>query len=425
MFEPSSFSIILKRDLTQREQELVNRYWEFDQDNLSKFKSTVTSLNIEFADLKLKTHSSVSNTVSELAYLCTPDCKCFQCGQLIQFKTRNEIKHLADTGYVLENIDIFIKTTICFSCVEKNLQLKVDESVKSIIILVNKLESLSKNIHVDLESLSYIEQLYLSIYLDNAYSTGLVQIDKSIINEDCDLQITNALFEKGYLIDLTTENSLINELYELKVFIQVNQDYLTIDLRNKVESYLSKLPKPGIYINSSFNTELKANLMNYIKNIDNLSYEQLKDIELIVKAVLLKQAEDIIQISVDYYKVYTNYDEAFRHTLEIATWNHSMRMVCNLIFYQTKNMAAEIQARRITGPSRNHYLRRSIESHLNYLRENREAKKYYSNLPQRIVVPAIVDFAIKIFMKDELSWDALSGQEIVAKWANCGGNDEI
>lgn len=418
MFEPSSFSIILKRDLTQREQELVNRYWEFDQDNLSKFKSTVTSLNIEFADLKLKTHSSVSNTISELAYLCTTDCKCFQCGQLIQFKTRNEIKHLADTDYVLENIDIFRKTTICLSCEKKNLQLKLDESVNSIMILVNKIESLANNKQVDLENLTYLEQLYLSIYLDYAYSSGRVQIDKSIINEDCDFQIANALLEKGYLIDFTTKNSLINDLLDQKEFIQAHKNYLTVELRNKIETYLSKLPKPGIYINSAFNPELKASLMNQIKNIDNLSFQQLKEIESIVKTVLVKQAVDITQIAANYYKVHTNFDEAFGHTLEIATWNHSMRMICNLIFYQTKSMAAEIQAGRVTGPLRNHYLRRNIESHLNYLRENREAKKYYSNLPQRIVVPALIDFVIKIFMKDELSWDALSGQEIVAKWAN-------
>lgn len=418
MFEPSSFSIILKRDLTQREQELVNRYWEFDQDNLSKFKSTVTSLNIEFADLKLKTHSSVSNTVSELAYLCTTDCKCFQCGQLIQFKTRNEIKHLADTDYVLEKIDIFRKTTICLSCEKKNLQLKLDDSVNTIMTLVNKIASLANNKQDDLENLTYIEQLYLSIYLDYANSSGRVQIDKSIINEDCDFQIANALLEKGYLIDFTTKNSLINDLLDQKEFIQAHKNYLTVELRNKIETYLSKLPKPGIYINSAFNPELKASLMNHIKNIDNLSFQQLKEIESIVKTVLVKQAVDITQIAANYYKVHTNFDEAFGHTLEIATWNHSMRMICNLIFYQTKNMAAEIQAGRVTGPLRNHYLRRNIESHLNYLRENREAKKYYSNLPQRIVVPALIDFVIKIFMKDELSWDALSGQEIVAKWAN-------
>ena len=127
MFEPSSFSIIPKRDLSQRERELVNRYWEFDNNNLSKFKSSVTSLNIEFADLKRKTHPSISNTVSELAYICTTDCKCYQCGQIEQFHTRKEIKHLADTDYILRNLERFRRTIICFSCEEKNFQIKLLE----------------------------------------------------------------------------------------------------------------------------------------------------------------------------------------------------------------------------------------------------------------------------------------------------------
>jgi len=423
MFEPSCFSIIFKRDPSLRERELVNSYWGFDNNNLSKFKSTITSLNVEFSDLKLKTHSSISNTVSELAYLSTPDCKCSQCGQLIQFKTRSEIKYLADREHVLKNIEFF-KNKICISCEEKNLQVKVIQSATSIIELVDKLESLKINIQDDFESLSYIEQLYLSMYSQHSRSTGRVQIDKSIIDEDCDLNITRLLIEKGYLIDLSMENSLINNICELKTDIHVHQDYLTVELRNKVESCLSRIPPHGIYISYTYDTELKAYINDQIKKIDNLSYAQLQEIELIVKKVLLKQAEDIIHIAADYFRIDANYDEAFRHTLEIATWQHSMRLVCNLIFYQSKSMAAEIQAQKVPYISRKFYLRRSIESHLNYLRENQEAKKYYSNLPQKVVVPAIVDFVIMTFMKDELSWDALSGQEIVAKWVNFNGYDE-
>lgn len=424
MFEPSSFSIILRRDLTQREQELVNRYWEFEKNNLSKFKYTLSSLNVEYQDLKLKKHSSISKTVSELAYLSTPDCNCYQCDQSIQFKTRDDVKHLANTDRILKNIDIY-KNRTCFSCDEKNLKLKIDESIQSIIRLVHKLESLPKNIQDDLESLSYSEQLYLSIYSKYANSSAQVQIDKCIISEEYDLQITNALIEKRYLIDFTTQNSLINDLIELEAFIHVNHDYLTNELRNEVESYLIRIPKLGVYINTEFNSELKVELINYIKCINKLSYQQLKDIELIVKKVLLKQAENIIQIYASYYKVYANYDEAFRHIMEIATWNYSMRMVCNLIFYETRNMAANIQARRITGPSKKHCLRRSIESRLNNLKENPETKKFYSDLPQRIEIPAVVDYVIKTFMNDELGWDGLSGQEIVAKWTSFQNVDEI
>lgn len=408
MIKPSDFTVSYLKDLTPREHEFVNLFWQFADDvDLDQFTHTISALNIEFSDIKIKKSQSVSKLILDLAYISCPKIICPQCNQTIKFQHRWNLNAVNKR----ENF-------LCHTCVDFNLQNELSESFDFIEYFIENVELPESQFNIN--SLNYIEKIFLLIILDNVNPSGHFSLDIPIVSDEVDQNIIISLSEKGVIFHLHSQIEIVSKLRSYIYNIQKNIDFLNKDQRSRFSISSNKLPEFGFYLlikqNEVSKESIRNELIESLNKKNTLTVDETKDIERIIRVVLNNRAVKIVKSASKYYNFRSKDDEALGSVLNYATWKYSMRRVCSLIYYSAKDLAANLQARDIHPAVVEHALRKKIENYIAYLDEKPSANAYFKDIPESVSTPKISTFRAVGIFKDVFSWDSLSGREILNHW---------
>lgn len=410
MLNTTDFEIFYIKELSTRELDLVQKFWKFDnQSDLTQFCYPISKLNIEFKDLLKNKSDSVSNLIPKLSFISSLNLVCADCKEPAKFTNRGGLSFI-------KSKDDFI----CEACHQRSIENQLLQRINSLEVFVDTFKFPENNF--DLDALSYIESVYLSIISRNCDSYGLVKIEADIVSEQRDYVVLTKLQEKGYIFLFDRSLEIGSNLYDDIYYIDFYSKQLSPDLKLKYSFLLSRIPNFGMYLlarnEDSYKKNYDKNLTNTIQRKKTISIDEVKEIEDVIREILQNRSIGIVNAASKYYNFYSKKDEAFKSILNYACWNYSMRRVCSIIFYAAKNLAAEIQAREIHPATLQLALRKKVENYINYLDENQDAKLYSKDIPDNIAQAKLTSFITANLFYDVLGWDGLSGKEILNKWVS-------
>lgn len=408
MIKPSEFTITYIRDLTSRELEFVHLFWRFaDDEDLNRFAHTINSLNEDFSDIKIKKSQSVTKLILDLAFISCPKIICTQCNQTIKFQFRGSLEDVNKK----ENF-------LCQTCQDLNLQNELTENLGFLDYFVEKVELPDSLFDINL--LNYFEKIYLLIILENSNPNGHFILDSVIVSDDADQNLIISLEEKGIIFHLHSQMEIVSNLFRHTNTIEKNIHHLDRDQRLKFALLSNKIPKLGMYLlfkeNEISRESIKNQLTESLKRKNTITLDEVKGMERIIREILQNRAVTIVNFASKYYNFYSKKDEALKNVLNYATWKYSMRRVCSIIYYAAKDLASNMQARDIHSAVLQHALCKKIESYIAYLDENPNAKVYFKDIPEKVQTTKISTFTTANIFIDVLSWDCLSGREILNHW---------
>ena len=392
---------------SNEELEAVNKYWEIDLENESRFALSVQAINSLFPDIKnpaILAYSYSEFVFTHEKYICP------ECG-----------KHPRVTNRTKYTLGVKARTKICKVCTDAAIELEKKRNIN--ILGTYKASLFEKN--YDLEDLTYIEKINLFLILSSYYNG-----DKplSITNENLDLSgskdFDSKLFvemnNKGCLVIV---NNLPDEVQGAHDVIYGSFSRLQYDknYRNKrtIAAEPGELIK-GIYFNMPQKIDdisvVIAELYSQICASKVLTSEIQQITQLVEDMRLANLYECIDWIEQEEFKIPIEKSMKLDSLLKFISKSYSLDKTYYSMWYHAKETAAYIYKTNSRDYKTPKLFGKFLSDYFTKVKTNSWELKYTRNLPMDVNTTAIESLVCELYFDDEFNWVSLTTAEIISTW---------
>lgn len=395
-------TIYYNSNISSREKELVDKYWEIISLEPLKFRYSVKALSIEFSDIFIDT-KSLSSYAETLAYVTSAEKKCASCDELFKYVSRPS----------LQSRCFDLKPRECKSCLTTKAENAFMIQYQKLEEIVDRISIPKSDFHVD--KLSYLECIYMLTFLNNKSKDGPVNLSNKITTDKFDNKIIQNLIDKGFLFfsdELNYTGEIQNKVFEISFNLSDMSKF-------QYENLLQKIPAPGVYIiepTSSSLSDVHTLITKKLTVIKKLKTAEVRELEIVINNILMYKAIQGLKYAEFELKFSLEKNESLINTLQYLVMKYSSRRVNGLLNFVGEDIALGLSLNKIKYHEQFQVFTKKLNDLISYLQEDSNTKDYFNDLPSSITPSLIEEFTCNYILENVVYWDNLSGEELLNKW---------
>ncbi|NVK25933.1 MAG: hypothetical protein HWE10_13485 [Gammaproteobacteria bacterium] len=400
------------KPLTNEELQVVNRYWEINSSDPSKFAKKVDDIKALFPEIGIP--SAFVSENSEFV-ITNDEFSCSKCGKMPKARNRtNYLAKLKKTNYVCDECQAIAIQ------LERQRKQEIINTYKNIIVSY-KATLFEKD--YDLSDLTYVEKISLFLILNSYYNN-----DKplSITNENLDLSGSQD-FDSKLFVDLAQKGCLVivNDLPE-----EVQEAYDAIYGRysrlhydngyNRSRYSETRDLAQGVYFNmptqiediSQVRTELYAHIC-----ASKISVSDIQQITQLVEDIRLANLYECINwLEKEEFRIPIEKTMKLDSLLKFVSKNYSLDKTYYSLWYHARETGAYIQKIGSRDFKTPRYFGKFLSDYFTKVKTKGWELKYTRSLPMDVNTSAIESLICELYFDDEFNWVSLTTTEIVSTW---------
>jgi hypothetical protein len=390
---------------SNEELEAVNKYWEIDLENESRFALSVQAINSLFPDIKnpaILAYSYSEFVFTHEKYICP------ECG-----------KHPRVTNRTKYTLGVKARTKICKVCTDAAIEL---EKKRNRDILDTYKASLFEK-YYDLADLTYVEKISLFLILNSYYNE-----DKplSITNENLDLsgsqdsdsKLFVDLAQKGCLVIVNDLPEDVQEAYDA-IYGRYSRLHYDNGYNRSRYSETRSLAH-GIYFNMPKQIEdisqVRSELYSHIC-ASKISTAEIQQITQLVEDIRLANLYECIDwLEQEEFRIPIERSMKLDSLLKFVSKSYSLDKTYYSLWYHARETGAYIQkigSRDFKTPK---YFGKFLSDYFTKVKAKGWELKFTRSLPMDVNTSAIESLICELYFDDEFNWVSLTTAEIVSTW---------
>ncbi|WMS86711.1 hypothetical protein [Pleionea litopenaei] len=366
------------------DEPMVQKYWEVDLSNPSKFAHTVPDVGESFG----LSQYELSKVVAE-SFHCTNDSekfKCIECGSNRYVSTR------ADYARILPNFR-------CENCIAKE-QAEYEEYKSEILSAVVRRCNMKTG---KAQRVSYVEAIFLYLWLaSEKVEADLITFSPSLSRTitgipDLDHFFLSSLMKKGLVIERTELLSFTG--FENITFInKLDEDYFLI---------------------KNFEVNNDASLLNYFFDTVSkfkIDESDVEDMKSVIQFIRVNNLYSLVDVLAKEYSLNIEKDNKFDVMMNYIAKKFGLRKSYSMLCRKARDTAAYLYSKQYPSYIERKLFSNFISNYLQLMEEKGWELKYTKNLPLEVDVSMLELFVSETYFDSCLGCHSLSADEFVAKW---------
>jgi hypothetical protein len=390
--------------------EILDKYWELDNDANNGFAHSVTKLNQMYKG-RFSNISTFAQSYSYFSIDSAPfNCQHCNCRQI--FRNRQAV------------ISTHYKGFICRTCKDKERYLAEQKPNKP-FINVEKYKNKVLESGYKLSTLTYLEKVFLFLLLSEYHRIErqpLNIISDNVSITGCkvlDVDFMNKLEQKGSLLVINEIPESIREenakLIEHSLMLDLNQS----NREQYTKGNDSGALMTGTYLcyNSEFTSfvDLLAQLYSDIEK-RKLTRTDVEDIHILVERMRLNSLYQIVSWSCDKFNIQAESSLRLENTLSYLAKSNSLMTCCWFIHNRAEKVAASLNGKTLPIYIINKLLTKDLDSYLAFTESKGWELTYTKKVPPEAETSTLESFISALFLPNNFNWYSLNTKEIISSW---------